>query len=166
LSDIPEYCCIAFVFDSIEFKPDRRKKIHSVIEEKAKIIEISAQGQSDLINWIRRRFRHNGKNISRETAEYLIFYCGDLMTGLISEIEKLSAYVRSDSVAREDIEAVAVPVPDAVAFNMLTRYRATISESGGDPVAAISNAREPRINSEYFRFQMRKLYLRALPMNR
>ncbi|NLO48169.1 MAG: DNA polymerase III subunit delta [Clostridiales bacterium] len=119
LSDIPEYCCIAFIFDLIEFRPDRRKRIHSVIEAKAKVVEIPVQEHSDLTNWIKRRFKHNGKAISREDAEYLMFYCSDLMTGLISEIEKISAYARSDTISRADIEAVAVPVPDAAAFNMV-----------------------------------------------
>ena len=40
------------------------------------------------------------------------------MTGLIGEIEKISSYCTRQIVTRADIDAVAVPIPDAVAFNL------------------------------------------------
>lgn len=43
------------------------------------------------MDWIRRRFRALDHDIDSELARYLIFLCGDLMTGLISEIGKIGA---------------------------------------------------------------------------
>ncbi|NCC95185.1 MAG: DNA polymerase III subunit delta, partial [Opitutae bacterium] len=51
-------------------------------------------------------------------AQYLIFLCGDLMNGLISEIGKIGAYAKDRRVTRQDIDAVAIPQLDAVVFQM------------------------------------------------
>ncbi len=76
------------------------------------------QKQGDLIDWIGRRFRALDKEIDSRDAEYLMFLCGDLMNGLISEIGKIGAYARGKRVTRQDIDAVAVPQLDAVVFQM------------------------------------------------
>lgn len=133
LNDFPDYCCLVFVYDTIEFKADKRRKLHKTIEEKVKVVEVPVQKSSSLIGWIGRRFAHNGKRISKETAEFLIHYCGDLMSGLISEIEKISAYCREETVTRADIEAVAVPVIETAVFNLTN----AISERNFDRAAQV-----------------------------
>ena len=118
LSDLPEYLCLVFVYDVIEYKPDGRAKLSKVIKEKAKVVNFARQEQGDLTDWIARRFRALGHDISTEDARYLIFLCGDLMTGLISEIGKIGAYAREKRVTRQDIDAVAIPQLDAVVFQL------------------------------------------------
>jgi len=81
-------------------------------------VEFRIQDKSDLINWLRRRFRALNKDIDAQTAEHLIFTCGSLMTGLIPEIEKIGAYAKGKAVTVADVDAVADPVLDAVVFNM------------------------------------------------
>ncbi len=70
------------------------------------------------MDWIGRRFRALGHDIDTADAQYLIFLCGDLMHGLIGEIEKIGAYAQGRRVTRQDIDAVAIPVIDAVVFQM------------------------------------------------
>ena len=70
------------------------------------------------MDWIVRRFRALGHDIDTADAQYLIFLCGDLMNGLISEIGKIGAYAQNRRVTRQDIDAVAIPVIDAVVFQM------------------------------------------------
>lgn len=118
LRDIPDYCCLIFSFTSPGFKPDGRTKIHTLIKDTGVAVEFKKQDQSDLINWIRRRFTALDKEIDRREAEFLIFYCGGLMTGLVTEIEKIGAYAKSRKITRADIEAVGSPVLDAVAFKL------------------------------------------------
>lgn len=84
----------------------------------AQIVEFKTQGQSDLINWVTRRFKALGKEIDRQSAEHLIFICGSLMTGLIPEIEKIAAYTRGAKITIEDINAVADPVIDAMIYDI------------------------------------------------
>lgn len=119
LNDFPEYCCLVFVYDQIEYKPNKTyKKLCEALDKHALPVRFDVQDKSDLINWIARRFRALGKDIDAQTAEHLIFTCGSLMTGLIPEIEKIGAYTTGKRVTVEDINAVADPILDAVVFDM------------------------------------------------
>lgn len=118
VEDLPDYVCLVFVYDVIEFKLDNRSKLAKVMREKGKVVDFARQEQGDLTDWIARRFRAMGHDISTEDARYLIFLCGDLMTGLISEIGKIGTYAKEKRVTRQDIDAVATPQLDAVVFQM------------------------------------------------
>ena len=119
LGDFPEYCCLIFVYDLVEYKPNKTyKKLYAALSGKAQEVKFEPQERSDLINWIARRFRATGHDIDARPAEHLMFTCGSLMTGLVPEIEKIGAYAKGKSVTVEDINAVADPVLDAVVFDM------------------------------------------------
>ena len=119
LSDMPPYCCLIFIYDQIEYKPNRTmKKLCRVLDSVAQVVKFETQSRGDLLNWISRRFRANGKTIDNQTAEHLIFTCGSLMNGLIPEIEKISAYTKGSVVTKKEIDAVAAPVLEAQVFDM------------------------------------------------
>ena len=119
LDDIPPYCCIVFVYDTIEYKPNRTmKKLMKAVTDHLETVEFRPASGSELTAWIARHFRALGKDIDRQTAEYLIFLCGDLMTGLVPEIEKIGAYVKGNTVTQKDIDAVADPVLSAQVFKL------------------------------------------------
>ncbi len=118
LGDLPDYLCLVFVYDLIEYKADARTKLAATIKATGSVVQFHRQEQGDLVDWIRRRFKADGHDIDSEEARYLIFQCGDLMTGLISEIGKISAYAKNHRVTRSDIDAVATPQLDAVVFQM------------------------------------------------
>ena len=119
LNDIPPYCCIVFVYDTIEYKPNRTmKKLMKAVTDHLETVEFRPASGSELTAWIARHFRALGKDIDRQTAEYLIFLCGDLMTGLVPEIEKIGAYVKGNTVTQKDIDAVADPVLSAQVFKL------------------------------------------------
>lgn len=118
LADVPPYCCLVFVYDVQPYKADARTKIYGLLKSKGQIVQFAQQSQSDLVRWIARRFAATGHTIGRREAEYLIFLCGGLMTGLISEIGKISAYASTVPITKEQIDAVADPVLDAVVFQM------------------------------------------------
>ncbi len=119
LSDFPEYCCLVFVYDLLEYKPNKTyKKLYAALGAAAQEVKFEPQEKGDLLNWIARRFRATGHDIDARTAEHLMFTCGSLMTGLVSEIEKIGAYAKGKTVTIEDINAVADPVLDAVVFDM------------------------------------------------
>lgn len=119
LTDLPDYCCLVFLYDIIEFRSDARmKQLASAIKEHGSVVKFDRQSQNDLTDWIRRRFLALNHTIAPSDAQYLIFLCGDLMNGLISEIEKIGAYTKQKQVTRQDIDAVAIPQLDAVVFQM------------------------------------------------
>ncbi len=119
LEDLPEYCCIVFVYDTVAYKQNRTlKKLCKAMDAHVTPIEFKAQDTSDLTAWIARRFRALGKQIDRQTAEYLIFLCGGLMTGLVPEITKIGTYAKGKTITQKDIDAVADPVLSAEVFRL------------------------------------------------
>ena len=119
LEDIPPYCCLVFVYDTVAYKPNKTmKKLCKAIGDHVQAVEFRAQDSSDLVAWIARRFRALDKEIDRQTAEYLIFTCGGLMTGLVPEISKIAAYAKGKAITQKDIDAVADPVLSAEVFKL------------------------------------------------
>ena len=119
LEDIPPYCCVVFVYDTVEYKPNRTmKKLYKALSDHVEVVEFKAADSRHLLDWIARRFKAMGKDIDRQTAEYLIFLCGDLMTGLVPEIAKIGAYARGRTITQKDIDAVADPVLSAEVFKL------------------------------------------------
>lgn len=69
LEDLPEYCCIVFVYDTVAYKQNKTvKKLCKAMDAHVTPIEFKAQDTSDLTAWIARRFRALGKQIDRQTA--------------------------------------------------------------------------------------------------
>ena len=119
LEDIPPYCCVVFVYDTVAYKPNKTlKKLNKAVSDYIQAVEFRAADNNDLISWIARRFKALGKEIDRQTAEYLIFTCGGLMTGLVPEITKIGTYAKGKSITTKDIDAVADPVLSAEVFKL------------------------------------------------
>ena len=119
LEDIPPYCCVVFVYDTLAYKPNKTmKKLYKAVSDHVEAVEFRAADSSDLVAWIARRFKALGKEIDRQTAEYLIFTCGGLMTGLVPEIQKIGAYAKGKTITQQDIDAVADPVLSAEVFKL------------------------------------------------
>ncbi len=117
ISDIPDYCTLAFIIGS-DYDLDGRLAAVKAIKKYGRSIEFTAQDQDALIRWIANRFSAFGKSISRSDAEYLTFVGGTLMNRLIPEIEKIASHSSSSAVSRADIDAVAQRIPEADVFEM------------------------------------------------
>jgi len=117
-SQLPEYCCVVFLYDLIDYKSDARTKMAAALKQYGTVVNFVRQDQGDLVDWVRRRFRAMGKDIDSRLALDLIFLCGDLMNNLIGEIEKIGAYSKQKHITKADIDAVATPQLDAVVFRM------------------------------------------------
>ena len=117
-ADLPDYVCIVFVYNTVEYKPDNRLKVNKDILKHASVVEFAVQEQDKLVKWIKRHFTDAGKKISTGDAEYLAFITGGLMATLNGEIEKVAAYSKQETVTRKDIDTVVTPVLDAVSYKL------------------------------------------------
>ena len=118
-SDIPDYCCVVFTFETTPWKPDKRlRKLWEAIENNGNIVEFAKQDQRDLVAWITRHFAAKNKKIQPQLCVYLIEITGGTMTALSSEISKICAYSGADEIKKSDIDAVTEPVLDAVVYQM------------------------------------------------
>lgn len=119
LSDIPDYCCVIFTYETTPWKPDKRlKKLYEAVQSNANIVEFPKQELRDLIAWVTRHFAARNKQISTELCSYLIDITGGTMTVLSGEIDKICSYSGSELIKKSDIDAVTEPVLDAVVFQM------------------------------------------------
>ena len=165
LSSLPEYCCLVFLYDLIEYKPDARTKLAAVVKQRGTAVNFARQGQRELMDWVRRHFKAQGKEIDPRLCEELIFLCGDLMHSLQQEIGKIAAYAKGDKITRADIEAVATPQLSAVVF----RIADAIGEKSFDRAAATLGELYQMQKSPYeimgaFGKQMRQLYSARLAL--
>lgn len=159
LGQLPDYVCVVFLYDLLEYKPDARTKLAAVLKEQATVVKFARQEQGDLIDWVKRRFKALGKEIDSELARYLIFLCGDLMNGLIGEVEKVGAYANNFRVTREDIDAVATPQLDAVVFQMTDALGAGDFDKAASVLADLLHMQEAPIKLlSVLGKQMRQLY--------
>jgi len=141
LADLPDFVCIVFIYDSLQYKPDGRVKINAEILKNAQVVEFALQEHASLVKWIKVHFASAGKNIGGPEASHLAAITGGYMSALNGEIEKIAAYATGETITRADIDAVVTPVLDAVV------YRLTDAIAGRDHVNAL------RILDELFQMQ-------------
>lgn len=167
LADLPDYCCVVFVYDLIPYKADGRSRLAALLKEKQAVVEFQRQEQGDLTDWIVRRFKAAGHTIDTGDARYLIFLCGDLMNNLAAEIGKISAYAEHQRVTREDIDAVAIPVIEAVVFQMTDAMARKDFDKAASVLADLLHSQEApvmvlSVMGKYFR----QLYTARLGLER
>lgn len=164
-SQLPDYCCVVFLYDLIAYKGDARTKLAQALKQYGTVVNFVRQDQGDLVDWVRRRFRALGKEIDSRLALDLIFLCGDLMTNLIGEIEKIGAYSKQPHITRADIEAVATPQLDAVVFRMTDAIGERNFDKAAQVLGELYQMQEPPIKIMWsLGRQMRQIYSARLAM--
>ncbi|MBR6747980.1 MAG: DNA polymerase III subunit delta [Clostridia bacterium] len=116
IAELPEGVCLVFVYEQLECKPDTRTKFYKKLVEVGELAEFTRAEPTELATWIRYRFKQAGKKIGNAELTSLIERCGDGMTNLASEIDKLCAYCTDIVVTQEDIEHVTCRVAEAQVF--------------------------------------------------
>lgn len=167
LEELPDYCCLVFVYDLLPYKADGRSKLAALLKKEGAVVEFQRQDQGDLTDWICRQFKKAGKSVDTEDARYLIFLCGDLMHTLAAEIGKIAAYAGHPRVTRADMDAVAVPQIDAVVFQMTDAMARKDFDKAASVLADLLQSQQPPIMilgamGKYFR----QLYTARLYLDR
>lgn len=164
-SQLPDYCCLVFLYDLIDYKGDARTKLAAALKRYGTVVNFVRQDQGDLVDWVRRRFKALDKEIDSRLALDLIFLCGDLMTNLIGEIEKIGAYAKQRHITKADIEAVATPQLDAVVFRMTDAIGEGKFDRAMSVLGELYQMQEPPIKIMWsLGRQMRQLYSARLAM--
>lgn len=134
LEDLPDYCTVLFIYDTVPYKPDRKmKKLTAAIDKNVEVVEFQGQSRDALVRWLQKHFRALDHDIDQPTADYMLFYCGSMMDNLVCEVGKVAAYARAPQITTADIDAVAEPVLDARIFDMTNH----ISARDYDKAAAV-----------------------------
>lgn len=167
LRDVPPYCCVVFVYDTLPYQPNRAmKKLCAALSKFVQMVEFHEQGDAELLPWVIWHFKALGKDIDRQDAEHLIFLCGSLMTNLVPEIEKIGAYTKGKSVTKKEIDAMADPVLSAEIFKLsdavIDGRRDAAAEILGD---LLKMQTDPILITATLGSQMRRLYTARLALD-
>ena len=167
LEDMPEYCTMVFIYNTLEYKRDgKQKKLCAALDAHVCVVEFAQQERAQLINWLRRRFAALGHDIDPSTADHLLFTCGTLMNELLPEIEKIAAYAKAERVTIEDINAVADPVLDARVFDMTNCVTAGKYDEAARVLAELLRMQtEPIVILAALGKELRKLYTARMALD-
>ena len=164
LQDLPDYCCVVFLYDALEYKQDKRKKqLCELLRDYVTTVECPVQGANELTRWVQKHFLARGKEISGDNAAYLLFLCGSLMENLQNEIGKIAVFAKGKEVTKADIDAVAVPVVEAETFKLADALSAKDYEKAAELMYKLFQLdTEPIPINALIGGQLRKLYAARL----
>lgn len=166
LNDIPDYLTVVFCYSSPDYKPDKRLSIWKVIEKTGVVCNIEKASKSDLIAWIKRRFKAWNKSISTENCEYLMFLCGDMMVNLITEIEKIASGTVNDEILKRHIDLLASPTLEAQIFDLGEMVIAKRSKEALEVLDKLFKLRyDPIAVNAVLSKQIGRLYMAKLALN-
>lgn len=119
LQDLPDYCCLIFIYDTVPYSPDKRlKKLHAAISDHVQVVEFRKQSGSEMRSWIQRQARKGGKVMDNATADYLAFLKDNSLSALVGEIQKLTAYADGEAITKLDVDTVVEPTLTAATFDI------------------------------------------------
>jgi DNA polymerase-3 subunit delta len=142
-AELPPEVCLIFVSLAGDYEKDEMPKIKKALGKDAHIVAFDVQEASKLTKWIRRHFTAGGKTIDDATAEYLSFITGGRMTQLKAEMEKLTLYVRGNTVTRADIDKLVTPEVDAQYYTMTDHIVAGRFDSAAAVLGDLLSMQEP-----------------------
>lgn len=116
IPSIPEETVLIFVENEI----DKRTRLYKKVAEIGRAVECTPLSPPDLSKWVANRFRKKEKTISPAVTEQLMRSAAHNMTALVSEIDKLAAYVgQRPSITSEDINYLCNPTLMTRVFDLL-----------------------------------------------
>ena len=115
LPGIPDDALLLFV----EPEVDRRLRLFKKLAELGFPVDCEVQTPAALAKWLTRTAKEKGKSLSHSTASALIATCGNDMTNLNSEMEKLIHYCGSSKdITPGDIKEICTPTLEARIFGL------------------------------------------------
>ena len=96
---------VYFVF--VESEIDKRSKLFKTVQAKGSAVEFGMQDETTLKRWIGGILKRENKQITENTATYLILKTGTDMENIRGELEKLICYcLDRDVVTMDDVDAI------------------------------------------------------------
>ncbi len=119
IQDIPEYCTLVFVFETVPYKPEKDSSgLEQALKKNAFFVNFDKRDRSDLVDYVSAAFRREKKQISNALCGYLVDLTDGTLSALSAEVRKICAFSEASQICREDIDAVTEPTLDAVVFQM------------------------------------------------
>lgn len=121
VSKIPETTILIISQSNIDastYKSSKWNSFIKLVEKHGNVINFKKLSrlslEKQIINWARKL----NLNISKNSVEKLIEYCGDDLLNLRSELEKLSAFADNGEITEDDIELLVSKKAEANVFDL------------------------------------------------
>lgn len=117
ITNMPDTTCIMFV----ESEVDKRSGMYKKVRDLGHAAEMGRQDSAQLASWAGGILRKEGRNITRNTMEFLLSKTGDDMENIRMELEKLISYTMGrDVVTDQDVEEVCTVRVTNKIFDMVS----------------------------------------------
>lgn len=115
-SHIPEYIHIIFV-EGTEL--DKRNSVFNYIKNNGLVVEFQYQPKSQLIKWVSKIFKENGKTIEHELSDHLLDNLEPDMQSIYNECMKIIGFSENDIISADDINKVLTKSLNSKVFDMI-----------------------------------------------
>ncbi|MDR1734639.1 MAG: DNA polymerase III subunit delta [Oscillospiraceae bacterium] len=119
LMNLPAHCVLVFWQTGSDFSPAKNKSLAEAVAVYGHIAELNPPGEADVIKSAQLRAKKLGCVFPAETVRYMMEIVGKDTQQVLTETEKLCAYVQSGEIRHEHIDAVCVKCVEALAFDMV-----------------------------------------------
>lgn len=119
-SDIPEHTVLIVYQDTVEM--DQKKASVSdflnFFSKTGLLVNFAKADENELVSWVIRQVKSKNKIIDSSLARLLTDLCGSDMTTLKNEIEKLTSYSVTETITKNQIDAVVTKTLDVKVFDL------------------------------------------------
>jgi len=128
ITDFPNTTCLVFLqrFQPENEKTDKNKPekgksaLWKRLEKSSDFVLFSPHSEEELIGHLGKMAKRAGCSIRRDTAGFMLGYCGTDLEALSHEMEKACAHAGAGAaVSREDIEEVCVQTQESKIFRVI-----------------------------------------------
>ena len=159
LADIPDWATLVFIF-APGYMPDGRLAAVKAIRKHGVDAQFTPQDNAQLVRWVVKHFREEGKDCPSDVAAHLLFVCGSLMNTLLPEISKVAGVAKGERVTKQDIDAVAERSPDTKIWQLTDCLGRRQYDSSARMLAELLDERDSSVGGLLYMIseQMRQLY--------
>lgn len=100
-------------------KIDQRKKFFATLKKADALVEFRRPYENQLPAFVREEASAHGKRIASEAAELLVYFIGNNLQEIVSQVEKVAMYVgRRDAITVDDVRAIVTDVKADSVFDL------------------------------------------------
>lgn len=120
INEVPDFCVLIFWINDIEatFKQAKVAKFAKLCANVGSTMLLDTPKTADLVNLLMDRASSVGTRLDRPEAYHLLERCGNDMTSLYSEIEKLSVYAGKKQITKDMINLICPKSLEADVFKI------------------------------------------------
>lgn len=116
LKRLPDSVCLVFFCRG---KANGTRKLYKQIVKMDAAVQFEQLRNDALIKWIAREMKAYGKQVSRTTAEKLIFFAGNELASLKAEVAKVCAFAGDrETVEESDIDTICTMTAEYKVFDL------------------------------------------------